>query len=233
MRFTPGKPIPIGLVALGLLGAFGTTRAALAQSQTPDRNVPTWLMTPAWTIDRLTAEELDVRIKFAGERLRLTNRMHSSGDLSALNALSAREEVAILRSLAIAQVERLRDGLELLRIEKDVRHAELKQAQANVVSLKTQKEATDRLRDKSLVAQGESTIATAKLHAAESEVVVALTRIHEAEVRIQQAERRLEKFEAIPADPAADALESEPNPNLESPATATADPSNPANRPPQ
>lgn len=213
MTFTLRNRVAIGLVAAGSVGLAGTTLIARSgpvfepspvPQQAAARHPLFVLATAATTTDQLTAGELDVRLQYAEERLRLTLQMSASGQLSALDVTAAREEAAVLRSLIDAQAERLEDAIQLLRIEKDVRQAELHQARAAVTNLAILKQSTERLRQTGAVAAGEVALAEAKLAAVQGESLEQQARIREIDTRIEQAARRLERLEALQARKPAD-----------------------------
>lgn len=208
MTFAQIKGIATGLAAVGLVGIAGTALvaqpgttapgpSASISTEAPSRLAPDEPAAPTATADPPSAGELAIRLQYAEERMRLTARMQESGQISAIETLKAREEVAILQSRLDDQVERLQEAVDVLKIEKRQCEIELRMANANVRLLSERVEWVEKLRKQNSVAPAESADAITKLDQAKCDVEVKELRLLDAGRRVDRAERRLAKLKTL------------------------------------
>lgn len=175
-------------IALGLIVTAGLAIVGTVAPPTANANA---------NADEPASEELVIRLRFAEERLNVINRMHEAGQITPLEVLKAREEAAVLRGRLASQTERLREEIPLLRVERIVREAELKQAQTRLAAARTEQEALIKMEESKAIPPRELALGGTNVAIAESEVQIRQARLREVGLRGDQAEKRLKKLEAL------------------------------------
>jgi RNA polymerase sigma factor (sigma-70 family) len=149
-----------------------------------------------------SAAELKVRLEVARDRLSHVEDLFKKGVVGNSEVRATRAETRLLEAQVAAQIERLRDEVEILEVQREVREAELMMAEARRASEQATLDRIARIAkaNAAVVSAEEQEKARASVQASQAEVQIRRASMKEVAVRIQQLQRKLRALEEIAKD---------------------------------